>query len=151
MFGPSPLLLKESSLSYGDPVTCILVALPVFCHFETAHPVPKLAGRDSWRILCSPARDSHISSQIRSMLRVLCCLQAFDDLLLLQRGGSTLYCGPLGEGCKNLIGYFQKLGADDMSPGYNPATWMLENTTASVEEKKDVSFAQAFQDSDLKR
>lgn len=82
---------------------------------------------------------------------LLCYLQAFDELLLLQRGGSTLYCGPLGDGCKKLIDYFQQLGADEISPGYNPATWMLENTTASMEEKKDVNFAEAFQDSDLQR
>lgn len=83
--------------------------------------------------------------------KLLWPLQAFNELLLLQRGGSTLFCGELGEGSKNLITYFKKLGADDISPGYNPATWMLENTTASVEEKKDVNFAEAFQNSDLKR
>ena len=78
-------------------------------------------------------------------------LQAFDELLLLQRGGSTLYCGPVGEDSKSLITYFEKLGAESMTPGYNPATWMLENTTASVEEQKNVNFAEAFQESDLRR
>ena len=62
-----------------------------------------------------------------------------------------MYCGLLGEGSKNLIDYFQKLGADEISPGYNPATWMLENTTASMEEKKNINYAEAFQDSDLQR
>ena len=78
-------------------------------------------------------------------------LQAFDELLLLQRGGSTLYCGPVGEGSKSLITYFEKLGADKITSGYNPATWMLENTTASVEEQKNINFAEAFQESDLRR
>jgi len=79
------------------------------------------------------------------------CLQAFDELLLLQRGGSTLYCGPVGENSRDLVWYFENLGVESIEPGYNPATWMLENTTASVEEKKDVSFAEAFEKSDLKR
>jgi len=78
------------------------------------------------------------------------CLQAFDELLLLQRGGSTLYAGALGENSRDLITYFEKLGSPRITPGYNPATWMLENTTASVEEKQDISFAEQFLDSELK-
>lgn len=78
-------------------------------------------------------------------------LQAFDALLLLQRGGSTLYCGPLGDSAQSLVSYFESLGVDRMPPGYNAATWMLENTTALVEEKRNVTFSQAFQDSDLRR
>lgn len=80
----------------------------------------------------------------------LFCLQAFDELLLLQRGGSTLYAGALGEDSRDLITYFEKLGSPRITPGYNPATWMLENTTASVEEKQDISFAEQFLDSELK-
>lgn len=76
--------------------------------------------------------------------------QAFDELLLLQRGGSTLYCGALGKDSQDLVSYFEQLGAPSITPGYNPATWMLENTTASVEEKNDVSFAEEFQRSELK-
>ena len=100
-----------------------------------------------------------VKNTVRTGRTVVCTIhqpsleifQAFDELLLLQRGGSTLYCGALGEGSRNLTSYFQKLGAEEMQPGYNPATWMLENTTASVEEKRNVNFAQAFQDSDNKR
>lgn len=76
--------------------------------------------------------------------------QAFDELLLLQRGGSTLYCGALGKDSQDLVSYFEQLGAPPITKGYNPATWMLENTTASVEEKSDVSFAEEFQRSQLK-
>ena len=32
--------------------------------------------------------------------------EAFDELLLLKRGGETIYCGSLGEHSKDLIGYF---------------------------------------------
>lgn len=78
-------------------------------------------------------------------------LQAFDALLLLQRGGSTLYCGPLGQNAQDLISYFENLGVDKISPNYNAATWMLENTTVLVEEKKNISFSEVFQESDLRR
>lgn len=78
-------------------------------------------------------------------------MQAFDALLLLQRGGTTLYCGPLGENAQNLMTYFVDLGVDKMQPGHNAATWMLENTSVLAEEKRDASFSQAFQDSHLRR
>lgn len=62
-----------------------------------------------------------------------------------------LYCGPLGNDAKDLISYFENLGLDRISPGYNAATWMLENTTILAEEKWKVDFSEAFQDSKLKR
>ena len=34
-------------------------------------------------------------------------MQAFDQLLLLKRGGQTIYCGPLGTHSSTLITYFQ--------------------------------------------
>jgi len=78
------------------------------------------------------------------IITFVCALQAFDALLLLQRGGSTLYCGPLGQNAQDLIFYFENLGVDRISPGYNAATWMLENTTVLVEEKRNISFSEAF-------
>ena len=50
----------------------------------------------------------------------------FDSLLLLKRGGRTVYFGELGENCKNLIDYFESSGVPPMDPYVNPATWMLE-------------------------
>ena len=37
----------------------------------------------------------------------LAAAQAFDELLLLKRGGQTIYCGPLGAQSRHLIAYFQ--------------------------------------------
>ena len=34
-------------------------------------------------------------------------LQAFDQLLLLKRGGQTIYCGPLGKHSSTLVAYFE--------------------------------------------
>eukprot|EP00981_Chlorochromonas_danica_P016054 scaffold15387_cov368-Ochromonas_danica.AAC.1 len=52
---------------------------------------------------------------------------AFDNLLLLKRGGQIVYFGPLGEQGRSLIDYFE--AAPNVSPmphQVNPATWMLE-------------------------
>jgi len=51
---------------------------------------------------------------------------AFDSLLLLKRGGKTVFFGPIGDKSSNLIGYLQSIpGTPSITPGENPATWML--------------------------
>ncbi len=53
--------------------------------------------------------------------------EMFDNLLLLQKGGKTVYFGPLGEHSANLIQYMEAIpGAPKIGPGANPATYMLE-------------------------
>jgi ABC-type multidrug transport system ATPase subunit len=49
----------------------------------------------------------------------------FDDLLLLKKGGETVFFGDLGDCSSNLVSYFESLGATCMKKGENPATWML--------------------------
>eukprot|EP01034_Spumella_vulgaris_P047481 gene47481-biopygen33234 len=52
---------------------------------------------------------------------------AFESLLLLRRGGQTVYFGELGKGSIDLINYFENLpGVQPIKHGTNPATWMLE-------------------------
>lgn len=53
-------------------------------------------------------------------------LQTFDRLLLLQKGGETVYFGDLGEHFSILINYFEKYGAPKCPSNANPAEWMLE-------------------------
>ncbi|EEY66631.1 ATP-binding Cassette (ABC) Superfamily [Phytophthora infestans T30-4] len=51
----------------------------------------------------------------------------FDSLLLLKRGGETVFYGGLGRDCCSLIEYFDGIpGVSSLPLGYNPATWMLE-------------------------
>jgi ABC-type multidrug transport system ATPase subunit len=53
--------------------------------------------------------------------------EMFDSLLLLQRGGHTVFFGPLGSGSKHLITYLSGIpGTPAFKPGSNPATWMLD-------------------------
>ena len=49
----------------------------------------------------------------------------FDRLLLLQRGGETIYFGDIGEDAHVLLDYFRKNGAH-CPPDANPAEWMLD-------------------------
>ncbi|GAB9468228.1 Abc transporter g family member 31 [Globisporangium polare] len=64
----------------------------------------------------------------------------FDSLLLLQRGGRTVFFGELGEDSSKLIEYFQAVsGVKPIKPGYNPATWMLECIGAGVGGKTEPS------------
>ncbi|KAF6263806.1 ABC-2 type transporter-domain-containing protein [Scenedesmus sp. NREL 46B-D3] len=59
--------------------------------------------------------------------------EAFDTLLLLQRGGRTTYFGPLGHESSQLISYLQSVpGTCPIAAGQNPATWMLEVTGGSM-------------------
>ncbi|KZO94469.1 ABC-transporter [Calocera viscosa TUFC12733] len=51
--------------------------------------------------------------------------ESFDRLLLLQRGGETVYCGPIGKDSQHLRDYFAKHGAH-CGPTDNPAEFMLE-------------------------
>ena len=53
--------------------------------------------------------------------------QAFDELLLLKRGGRTIYCGPTGHQSQQLVAYFQsQKGVEALPEGTNPASWMLD-------------------------
>lgn len=75
--------------------------------------------------------------------------ESFDELLLLKRGGRTIYAGPLGEHSRELISYFKQFeGVADIKPQYNPATWMLENTTPFIEEGLGLDFADLYAQSD---
>ncbi|KAG5034249.1 hypothetical protein JHK87_009159 [Glycine soja] len=77
---------------------------------------------------------------------------AFDELLLLKRGGEEIYVGPLGQCCSQLINYFEGInGVPKIKKGYNPATWMLEVTSEAQEAALGLNFAEIYKNSDLYR
>lgn len=51
--------------------------------------------------------------------------ETFDRLLLLERGGKTVYSGPIGKDGRHVIEYFAARGAQ-CPPGVNPAEYMLD-------------------------
>ncbi|SCU78297.1 LAME_0A04016g1_1 [Lachancea meyersii CBS 8951] len=64
--------------------------------------------------------------------------EQFDRLLLLKKGGQTVYFGPIGENSRDLLDYFEENGARKCEKSENPAEYILEaigaGATASVEE-----------------
>ncbi|CAI9755626.1 unnamed protein product [Fraxinus pennsylvanica] len=77
---------------------------------------------------------------------------AFDELLLLKRGGEEIYVGPLGRHSSELIKYFEGIdGVHKIKDGYNPATWMLEVTSTAQEATLGVNFAELYKSSELHR
>ncbi|KAJ4845760.1 transcription factor [Turnera subulata] len=76
--------------------------------------------------------------------------EAFDELLLLKREGEQIYAGPLGHHSCHLINYFESIeGVPKIKDDYNPATWMLEVTSAAQETARGVDFAVLFKSSEL--
>ncbi|GAB4854144.1 transcription factor [Ancistrocladus abbreviatus] len=77
---------------------------------------------------------------------------AFDELLLLKRGGEQIYFGPLGRHGSQLINYYEAInGVSKIKEGYNPATWMLEVTSLAQEAALGVDFAEIYRNSELHR
>ncbi|KAJ3083470.1 hypothetical protein HDU99_009405 [Rhizoclosmatium hyalinum] len=56
----------------------------------------------------------------------------FDRLLLLGRGGKTIYFGELGPDCQTMLNYFEKTGAAKCDPTANPAEYILDSIGAGV-------------------
>ncbi|KAG3050742.1 ABC transporter G family member 31, partial [Phytophthora cactorum] len=77
----------------------------------------------------------------------------FDNLLLLKRGGETVFVGELGEKCRKLVEYFESIsGVAPLPKGYNPATWMLEAIGAGVGHAAgSTDFVETFKNSGEKR
>ncbi|KAL5060201.1 hypothetical protein RYX36_031805 [Vicia faba] len=85
--------------------------------------------------------------------------EAFDEasidslylrLLLMKRGGRVIYAGPLGRHSHKLVEYFEAIsGVQKNKDGYNPATWMLEVSSASIEAQLDVDFGEIYNNSTL--
>ncbi|XP_055832839.1 ABC transporter G family member 31-like isoform X1 [Solanum dulcamara] len=75
--------------------------------------------------------------------------EAFDELLLMKRGGQVIYGGKLGEKSQTMVDYFQSIpGIPRIPSGYNPATWMLEISTPAAEERMGEDFAEIYRKSE---
>lgn len=60
--------------------------------------------------------------------------EMFDNMLLLQRGGNTVYFGPLGASSTSLTNYLTRYGADAIQAHENPADYMLRELAANPSE-----------------
>ncbi|KAK9282203.1 hypothetical protein L1049_005115 [Liquidambar formosana] len=76
--------------------------------------------------------------------------EAFDELLLMKRGGQVIYSGPLGQHSHKIIEYFEAVpGIPKIKEKYNPATWMLEVSSIAAEVRLGMDFAQHYKSSSL--
>ncbi|BFG24412.1 hypothetical protein CerSpe_106880 [Prunus speciosa] len=76
--------------------------------------------------------------------------EAFDELLLMKRGGQVIYSGPLGRNSHKIVEYFEAVpGVTKIKEKYNPATWMLEASSVSTELRLRMDFAQHYKSSSL--
>ncbi|KAL3714543.1 hypothetical protein ACJRO7_006458 [Eucalyptus globulus] len=75
--------------------------------------------------------------------------EAFDKLILMKRGGQMIYSGELGEHSNKLIEYFESIpGVPKIKDNYNPATWMLEITSPSIESQLGIDYGIIYEESD---
>ncbi|XP_021765340.1 ABC transporter G family member 35-like [Chenopodium quinoa] len=76
--------------------------------------------------------------------------EAFDELLLMKRGGQVIYSGPLGRNSRKVIEYFESIpGVPKIKEKYNPATWMLEVSSIAAEMRLEMDFAEYYKSSSL--
>ncbi|GAV61270.1 ABC_tran domain-containing protein/ABC2_membrane domain-containing protein/PDR_assoc domain-containing protein [Cephalotus follicularis] len=76
--------------------------------------------------------------------------EAFDELLLMKRGGQIIYLGPLGQNSHKIVEYFEEIpGVPKIKDKYNPATWMLEVSSVAAEVRLGMDFAEHYKSSSL--
>ncbi|KAL0429862.1 UNVERIFIED_CONTAM: ABC transporter G family member 36 [Sesamum radiatum] len=76
--------------------------------------------------------------------------EAFDELLLMKRGGHVIYAGPLGQHSQKVIEYFETIpGVPRIKEKYNPATWMLEASSVATEARLGLDFAEYYKSTSL--
>jgi len=110
-------------------------------------PTSGLDSQTSWSI-CNLMRKLTDNGQA-----ILCTIhqpsamlfQRFDRLLLLARGGRTVYFGEIGVDSRTLIDYFVKNGAPDCEAGANPAEYILQVIGAAAGSKTEIEWPQVWQ------
>ncbi|XP_054783595.1 ABC transporter G family member 36-like [Prosopis cineraria] len=76
--------------------------------------------------------------------------EAFDELLLMKRGGQVIYAGPLGRNSHKIIEFYEAIpGVPKIKDKYNPATWMLEVSSIAAEVRLGIDFAEHYKSSSL--
>jgi ATP-binding cassette subfamily G (WHITE) protein 2 (PDR) len=71
-------------------------------------------------------------------------LDMFDRLLLIEKGGRTVYFGDIGTKASKMIGYFESRGARACETSENPAEWMLDITGATSQARNTIDWHEAW-------
>ncbi|KAF5862153.1 hypothetical protein ETB97_012050 [Aspergillus alliaceus] len=112
-------------------------------------PTSGLDSQTSWSIL------DLIDTLTKHGQAILCTIhqpsamlfQRFDRLLFLAKGGKTIYFGEIGQNSTTLARYFERNGAHPLSPGENPAEWMLDVIGAAPGSHSDIDWHQVWRQS----
>ncbi|KIJ59901.1 hypothetical protein HYDPIDRAFT_32776 [Hydnomerulius pinastri MD-312] len=73
--------------------------------------------------------------------------QVFDRLLLLRKGGQTVYFGDIGEKSSTMLEYFERNGAPHCDPDANPAEYMLDVIGAGATASSTVDWHDVWRSS----
>jgi ATP-binding cassette subfamily G (WHITE) protein 2 (SNQ2) len=77
--------------------------------------------------------------------------QVFDRLLLLKKGGKTVYFGDIGKNSRTLIDYFESHGAKKCGEEANPAEYILECVGAGATAKVSEDWGDIWQKSEERK
>lgn len=116
-----------------------LVAKPDLLLFLD-EPTSGLDSQSAWSIIQLLKRLSRAGQSILCTIHQpsATLFEQFDRLLLLKKGGQTVYFGDVGENSSTLLQYFERNGARKCDKKENPAEYILEaigaGATANVDE-----------------
>jgi hypothetical protein len=74
--------------------------------------------------------------------------EMFDDLILLKKGGNVVFFGELGSSSRNLVSYFESLGAQPIEYGENPAAWMLRAYAGEQAAENQIDYGERYKSSE---
>jgi ABC-type multidrug transport system permease subunit/ABC-type multidrug transport system ATPase subunit len=78
-------------------------------------------------------------------------IEQFDRLLLLARGGKTVYFGDMGTDSQIVLDYFEGYGAPPCPQGANPAEYILEQIGAGVTDHASLDWPSVWATSSERR
>lgn len=116
-----------------------LVAKPTLLLFLD-EPTSGLDSQSAWAIVTFMRSLAQVGQSILCTIHQpsATLFEQFDRLLLLKKGGQTVYFGDIGPNSDTLINYFEQNGARKCARSENPAEYILEcigaGATAAVKE-----------------
>ncbi|KZT04946.1 pleiotropic drug resistance ABC transporter [Laetiporus sulphureus 93-53] len=117
-----------------------LVAKPSLIFLD--EPTSGLDSQSAWAIVC------FLRQLADSGQSIVCTIhqpsaelfEVFDRLLLLRKGGQTVYHGDLGRNAITLINYFESHGGRHCGEAENPAEYILEVIGAGATASSDINW-----------